>query len=385
MRKLRIQSPETGSLRILEAVSRRDKKRFVDFQYELYKNDKCFVPPLRTDMKRIITKKGNPLFKKGIFILFIAERNGHVAGRIIAGIDEELNNNKNKKEGYIALFECINDYTIAEALFQKAIGWLKDHGMILVKGPVSIDGGDDYRGILVKGFETPPVMMNTYNFPYYADFFEKFDFLKREDLFAYLYDAKSAAGGNRGKAVEYAMKRYGFRVDAVDFKNVEHEISDIKEILDKALPESWEDLIPPSIDSIREFATTYKRFAEPELIRIARTNEGAPIGFAVGLPNYNELLIGMKGRLFPFGFIKLLAGKKKIKSARVFILFVIPGFQKKGVSGSMFYKSFEWANKKGYTWGEGSTIGETNRSSRMDAERAGGLHYKTYRVYTKEI
>jgi GNAT superfamily N-acetyltransferase len=385
MKLLKRQSQENSALRIISAETKHDVKRFIDFQYELYRNDPSFVPPLRIDIKNIISGKGSVLFKKGKFKLFIALKNGKTVGRIAAGIDEQINREKDYKDGYITLFECINDYDTAAALFDTAIAWLKDEGMTLVKGPVSPTGGDDYRGLLVMGFDSPPMLMNSYNYEYYRGFFEKYGFQKRIDLYAYKYVVENAAGANRGKTVAYAMKRYGFRVDSVDFNNIEREIRDIKEILDIAMPEDWSDITPPSLEAIREFATTYKRLADPKLICIARTNDDRPIGFSVALPNYNELFIKMNGRLFPFGFIKLLAGKKNIKSARIFILFVIPEFRKRGVSGAIFYKSFMQSSRRGFTWGEGSTIGDINHSMRRDAEGAGGVHYKTYRVYEKKI
>ena len=223
--------------------------------------------------------------------------------------------------------------------------------------------------------------------PYYADFFDRYGFKKDLDLYAYYFDLKNLDGLHgikRKKVVEYAMKRYGYSVDVFDIDNTESEIRDIKKILDIAMPEDWADMVPPSLDSIREFATTYKKLAEPDMIYIARS-KGEPIGFSVALPNYNEIMIHMNGRLFPFGFLKLLSGKKKIKSGRSFILFVIPEYRKKGVSGSMFFKTFEACLKKGYVWGEGSTIGDINQNMRKDAEGAGGEHYKTYRIYGKEI
>ncbi|MDD4493412.1 MAG: GNAT family N-acetyltransferase, partial [Eubacteriales bacterium] len=152
MKSSRKQSQESSAFLIVSAESKRDVKRFIDFQYELYKDDPNFVPPLRMDMKSILSGQGSVLFKKGKYKLFIALKDNKTVGRIAAGIDEQINIEKNYKDGYITLFESINEYGIAAALLDKAIEWLREEGMTLIKGPVSPTGGDDYRGLLVMGF-----------------------------------------------------------------------------------------------------------------------------------------------------------------------------------------------------------------------------------------
>jgi GNAT superfamily N-acetyltransferase len=385
VKKLKKTGPERKGIEVFRADSRQDIRRFIQLQYDLYKGDDNFVAPLRMEMKGIVTGKHNSMLKRGPFERYIAFKDGCPAGRVIVGIDEELNRKKGYMHGYLSLFECIEDYEVAKALLDKAAGWLREKGITYVQGPVSPTGGDDYRGFLYEGFDSPPVLMNSYNFKYYNDFFDRYGFKKWLDLYAFRYDLDDVVGAKRDKAVEYAMKRYGFTADPLDLDNIEGEIKDIKRILDIAMPEEWEDMTPPSLDTIREFASVYRKLAEPDLIYIARTEQGEPIGFSVALPNYNEIFIKMKGRLFPFGFLKLLTGKKHIKSGRIFILFVVPEYRKKGVSGVIFYKSLKAGMQLGYTWGEGSTIGETNRGMIRDAEGAGGKRYKIYRIYGLEL
>jgi GNAT superfamily N-acetyltransferase len=161
-------------------------------------------------------------------------------------------------------------------------------------------------------------------------------------------------------------------------------LADIKKILDISVPEEWEDLAPPSMEEIQAWGRKLVPVAEPNLIYIARS-EGQPIGFSIALPDYNQVLIHMKGKWLPFGFIKYLLHKSKIKGGRIFILFVVPEFRKKGVTAAIYYKSMSWAQQRGYIYGEGSTIGETNLAMRRDAERVGGVHYKTYRIYQYSI
>lgn len=224
--------------------------------------------------------------------------------------------------------------------------------------------------------------MNSYNPPYYPEFFERYGFTKHIDLFAYYFDNHVP---RTPEAVAYAMERYGFTVEPINFNRLEEELADIKRVLDEAMPAEWPDMIPPDTDALREIAKTLRPLADPEFILIARHN-GRPIGFNITLPDYNQVLIHLRnGRLFPFGWLKFLYWKRKIDGLRFFVLFVVPDFRRKGVSAAIFLRTFEAVKKSRYRWVEGSTIGEENDRMRRDVERAGGKHYRTYRIYRKEI
>lgn len=369
---------------IVEVKGKKGLKKFIDFSWEIYKNDPNWVPPLRSDLLKTLQGRDNPLFMNGPHAFFMAYRDGRPAGRICAGINETLNRKKGKEEGYICLFECINDGDVAACLFDHAADWLKKRGKKVMKGPVSPTNGDDYRGLLVKGFDGPPVLMNSYNPDYYPGLFEAHGFQKHLDLYAYYYDVSGIRLERYSKVIQYAMKRYNFRVEPVNLKKLDREVKDIKRVLDEAMPADWEDLTPPSLEEIKAQANKLKDLADPDLIYIARSGD-RPIGFALGLPDYNQVLKRLNGRLFPLGFLKFMWFKRKITGARIFVLFVVPEFRKKAVSSTIYYKCLQAAKRKGYTYGEGSTIGEINLDMRRDAEGAGGIHYRTYRIYRKDI
>lgn len=369
---------------IIEIIDKGGLKKFVDFAWEIYKNDPNWVPPLKGDLVKTLTGKNNPLFMSGSHAFFMAYRGDEPAGRICVGINQSYNEKKNLHEGYICLFESINDINVAFSLFDKAIEWLKAREINMVKGPISPTNGDDSRGLLVMGFDGAPVLMNSYNPEYYVNFFDEYGFIKHLDLFAYYFDVINVDSERYEKPVEFAMKRYNFQVDKIDLKNIEKEMIDVKEVLDIAMPDDWEDLTPPTLEEIRAEGKAIVAMADPDLIYIARS-EGNPIGFGIALPDYNQVLKRMNGRLLPFGFLKFLKYKKKIDGGRIFILFVIPEFRKKAVSSAILYNVLAAGKRKGYKYGEGSTIGEINVSMRRDAEGAGGVHYRTYRLYKKDI
>ncbi|HOQ23314.1 MAG TPA: N-acetyltransferase [Bacillota bacterium] len=359
-------------------------KRFIDLPWQIYKSDPNWVPPLRLDMCNTINPKKNPLLKLGPYRYFLAWRNGKTVGRIGVGIDERLNERKNRKEGYLTLFECINDYAVAEALFDTALGWLKEMGMTSVTGPQSPSNGDDYRGLLIKGFDSPPVLLDSYNPSYYPEFFEAYGFKKQFDRYAFYFKVSPDLTERFERGVNYAMKRYGYTVRTVNLKRLEDELVRLKAVIDRAHPE-WPDMVPPTIEEIKEEAAKLLPVVDPDFVVIAETTDGTPVGFMVGLPDYNQVLKHLNGRLLPFGFLKFLWYKKKITGGRSLILFVDPDYHKKGVSAALYLKAFKAALAKGYTYGEGGTIHEFNQKMVQDAIGAGGELYKIYRIYERAL
>ena len=375
-----------AAMEIRKAESRGDLKRFIQLAYDLYKDDPNWVAPLRGQLYKTLRGKNNPRFDNGPVEFLLAWEDDTVAGRIMVGIDENVNRKKDRRAGYISLFECVEDSETAFALLDAAMDWLGKRGMDEVVGPVSPTGGDDFRGLLVMGFDGPPALMNVYNHAYYRDFFEAYGFEKKNDLYAYYLDVQVFPEERFRRVVAYSMNRFHFHVDMADFKNVEREIRDIREILELAMPEDWDDMVVPSVEDIRKEARFLLPLLKPELVQIAREDgTGRPLGFVVGAPDYNQVLQKLKGRLFPFGVVKALYYRRKIDGARVFIQFVIPEYQGKGVNGAIFYHMLKHAKEAGITHGDGSTIGEENLRSRHSVERAGGRHYRTYRYYQKAI
>jgi GNAT superfamily N-acetyltransferase len=363
---------------------------FLRLPWEVYKGNKCWVPPMINDLRDSLDRDKNPTLSKLDYELFVAYLDGKPAGRIFTGIDNVLNTKKSTKIGHFSLFECIEDYSVFKLLLDTASKWLKDRGICVMKGPVAPTGtdSDENKGLLIDAFELPPVLMNSYNPPYYKNFLEQYGFEKDYDLFAYFFAIDEMFNKNLvkdpAKAIEYAKKKYHFRVDPIDTHNIEKETEALKQVLDLAVPDEWPDLVPPSLDEVREMANKLVPIADPELIIIARS-EDRPIGFGIALPDYNEVLIHLNGRITPLAAVKYLWYKRKINSIRFFIMFVVPEFRKKGVSYAIYYQTFLNAKKKGYAYGEGSTIGETNAGMRADIEKFGGKRYKTYRIFCKNL
>jgi len=303
----------------------------------------------------------------------------------MTAVDKELNHARGHSWGYFSLFECINDVETARALLTIAEDWLKNHDCLISRGPVSPSNGDDYRGLLIEGFGSPPVLMNSYNPDYYTSLLMECGYQgDGNDRLAYYFDTSTATQERLAPVIEYAKKRYKFRVDRANLKNLEKEFIDLKNIIDLSMPE-WPDMVPPTMDELRLMAKKIVPIADPDFILIARSHQNEPIGFLLGLPDYNQVLKYLNGTMFPLGWLKFLWLKRKIKGVRIFVLFVVPEYQGKGVSHALFLEVFNSCNRKGYTWAEGSTIVEQNGPMNRDAVKAGGKLYKRYRTYEKQL
>jgi len=371
-------------LEIVPVSTARDRRAFVDLAWRLYKDDTNWVPPLRTDILNTLNPKHNALLRLGPYCYFLARKDGEVVGRIGCGIDNLLNKAKGKNLGYITLFESIQDYKVAEALFDAATGFLRRHGAEMVTGPQSPSNGDDYRGLLVDGFDGPPALLASYNPAWYQDFFEKYGFEKQFDRLGFWFDLDEIPE-RLIRGVEIAQKRYKFTVRPVDLNNLESEILAIKHITDKSTPEEWPDMISPSLEEVRAEVKKLIPIAEPELVYLAEAEDGEPIGLAVTLPDYNQVIKRMNGKLFPLGWCKFLYYKKKIKAVRLFALMVVPEYHRKGVSAALYKYGMEAAKRLGYTGGDASSIHEFNLKIYNDALGSGGKPYRRFRIYQYKL
>jgi GNAT superfamily N-acetyltransferase len=375
-------------LEITEVKTRRDRNAFITLPYRLYRGDPNFVPPLRLQVKDLLTDDKNMQFGYGPHAMFLLRKDGRAAGRVLIGIDEGFNRENGMKSAWFSFFECERDEEAAEALLEACERWARAHGMDMLRGPMSPDNGDDFKGLLVMGFDGPPALLNAYNPPWYPEFFDRHGFVKDEDLYGYCIDRQTFEKSKLDRIVPYAMRKFNYRIDSVDKKQLRREVEDIQRILQDTIPTlegNW--MAVPSADDVEKEARFLLPMVDSDFICIARTRDtNRPVGFVVAIPEYNQIFRRLRnGRILPFGVIQFLRYRKRINALRVFIQFVVPDYQNKGVNAAIFRHIFEKAMEKGILMADGSTIGELNLSSRLSVEKLGGKHYRTYRTYRKQI
>ncbi len=372
------------SLQVTRVVSAADLRAFLAVPRTIYRGDPCFVPPLLRDVRTSVAAAD--LEASDTRALFLARDGRTLGGRVVASIDPVLNARKGERAAHLSLFECVEDREAAAGLFEAATGWLRARRIRLVRGPVSPAGPalDEYKGLLVDGFDRPPVLLTSYNPRYYEGLFEASGFTKDIDVYAYRLDRDALFACDPVRALDYAARRYGYRVETFDLHEVDRAIGDIKHVLDLAVPAEWPDMVAPEIAEIRAMAARLLRLADRDLLLVARAG-GEAVAFGISLPDYNQVLIHLNGLMTPLAAARALWYRRRITAIRFFVMFVVPAFRNKGVSHAIYHETFRRGTAKGYTWGEGSTIGETNTAMRQDIEKIGGRRYKTYRVYRKEL
>lgn len=366
-------------------VSTKDeKKRFLNFIYPFYEGKEHWVPPLRMDQKKLIDTNKNPFFKNAEIELFIAEKDGKDVGRIAAIIDHRFNEEHGTQTGHFGFFECINDQHTANLLFRVASDWLKDRGMNKVLGPAS-PSMMDVIGVLIDGFDKDPYIMMPYNYEYYDELIQNAGFQKEMDMYAYIVDTETVAVDRMERAMEIVRKRLpDIHIRPVDLKNMKEEIRIVRDIFNKAWKNNW-GFIPLTEAEFQAAGDDLKMIIDTDYAHIAEI-DGEPVAFSIGLPNINEILKGMNGKLFPFGIFKLLWGKSRVKGLRTALMGVLPEWQGKGIDALLHQRSI--TNGLESEIKEASELGwilETNTNMIRVAERIGGSQDKTYRMYSKDL
>lgn len=364
--------------------SKDERKRFVDFIYTFYENAEHWIPPLRMDQKKLIDTDKNPFFENAEIQLFMAEKDGNLVGRIAAIIDHRFNDFHNSRTGHFGFFECIDDQHTANLLFRVASDWLRDKGMNKVIGPASPSMMDTI-GVLIDGFDKDPYVLMPYNFDYYDRLIKGAGFEKEMDLYAYMVDTETVSLDRMNRAMNIVKKRLpNIEIRPVDLKNLKSEIRIVREIFNEAWKKNW-GFIPLSEAEFDAVAKDLKFIIDTDYAHIAEMN-GKPVGFSIGIPNINEILKTMNGKLFPFGIFKLLWKKKKLNSLRTALMGVVPEHQGKGIDALLHHRSIQNGLKgENKTESEMSWVLESNPEMIRVAERIGGKLDKTYRMYSKSL
>lgn len=363
-----------------------DLDRFIDFPYRLHRGDPMWVAPLRMDVRKLLDRAKNPFFQHGKAEYYLAERDGTVVGRI-AAIRNDAHGQAWPDEthvGFFGFFETIDDQAVADAMFAKVTEWLKAEGLTVMRGPASFSTNDEC-GLLVDGFDTPPVIMNPHHPRYYQPLVEHAGFVKVMDLLCYEGGGDTAPPPQR--LIDGAKKmaeRYKIKLRALDMSHFEEEVERVKQVYNSAWEKNW-GFIPMTDAEIDFLAKALKPVVVPELVVFAEI-EGKLIGMGVSIPDFNiALKHNPSGRLFPFGLLKILWYRRKIGRIRTLILGVIPQYRRTGTDALLFEWTWREAKQRGFLWGEASWLLENNPAIRNGMEKMGLRVYKTLRMYDKQI
>lgn len=369
---------------IIPVTGRTEQRQFLELPWQLYRGDGCWIPPLRLEQQGLVGFRRHPFHAAADVQAFLAVRAGRPAGRILAIVNHAHNQWHHEQRGFFGFFESIEDEEVAIPLLQAACEWLRERGMTSARGPTNPSINYEW-GLLVDGFDEPPMFMMTYNPPYYGRLIESAGFAKAHDLYAYWghVDMLDSLSKKHQMIDEGIRERFGVRLRPLDRKNFRAEVEMFLDMYNRALSATW-GFVPLSEAEVQTLAGQLRHLIVPDLTVVAEA-EGKPIGVIFGLLDYNGRIREMNGRLFPLGFLKLLTGRRRIKRMRVISANVLPEFQNWGVGITLARGLIEPVLKYGIQEVEFSWVLESNDLSRKTLEKAGAKRYKTYRVYDREL
>jgi len=373
-------------VKVRQVESESDKMRFIKLPWKIYEKDKYWVPPLLFDVRNNLNPRKNPFFKHAEVELYLAEKDGEIAGRIAVIKNDNHNKFHKDKTGFFGFFETIDDEEVSNQLLDTACKWCRDKGFDTIMGPVNPSINDEC-GLLVDGFDSSPVMLMTYNPKYYIDRIEKFGFEKAKDLYAYYISAEviknNAVMSKLERMANIIKTRQNITTRKLDLKDLTNEVRKIEEIYNDAWEYNW-GFLPMTSDEFDYVAKNLKAIVDPDFVIFAEQN-GVPAGFSLSMPDINQVLKNLNGRLFPFGIFKFISGKKKIDLVRIIIMGVKKALQKRGIDSVFYLETIKEGVRKGYKGGEISWVLEDNMPMRQTAENLGAYIYKTYRIYSKPL
>lgn len=377
------------SLQIDRVQTDKEIREFIKVSWLVYEKDPNWVPPLFFERLEFFDKQKNPFFAHAEADYFIARRNGQAIGTIAAILNHRHNQFQQENIAHFGIFEVQNDPEAAAGLLKAACEWAVARGVDKIVGPMNLSTNDEC-GMLLEGYDRPPVLLMTYNPAYYHNFMVAAGFEKAMDLWAWL----SAEQGLQAhltekmrRVVDKVKGRYGLVIRPVNLTDWNNEVERIKLIYNQAWQKNW-GFVPMTDAEINRLANNLRAILDPDLVFMVE-KEGEAVGFSLSVPDVNQRL----GRLRPgpsllssyLGAVRLIWSRQPIHFFRVIAMGVLEEHRVHGVDALMYYESLQAGLKKGYRAAEASWILETNDKMNQVLQMLGGTIYKKYRIYEKKL
>jgi GNAT superfamily N-acetyltransferase len=372
-----------GKLTVRPVRGRRDMTRFIKLPFALHRDHELWVPPLISERRRFLDRRKNPYFEHAEAEYFVCERDGELVGRITAQIDTRWDEFQGGNDGMFGFFECANDLAAGRALIGAAAEWVRERGRERMLGPMDFTTNDEC-GLLIDGYDIAPLILQPWHPPYYRELLESQGLAKRIDLLMW----RLAMGELKEEtefhpmihaAAEKSEHEHGVRIRSMRKRELEAEIASFMEVYNAAWGENW-GFVPITDEEVRFQARNLKPILREEWAMIAE-KDGEVVGAALTLPDVNQVLAKLDGRLLPFGWLTFLRQRRKIDWVRVFALGVKPEYQHWGVAAALYVRHIDTAKKLGMPGGETGWILETNEPMNRAMEGMGGEIVKRYRLY----
>jgi GNAT superfamily N-acetyltransferase len=372
------------AVEIRPVAGRSDLRRFIRLPFELYRNEPRWVPPLLTDVRKRLDRKSNPFFEHAEAEFLLAYRDGRPVGRISAHIDRHFNEFQSNDWGLFGWFECEDNPETARALLDAAESWLRERGRDRMVGPMDYTTNDEC-GVLIEGHEQPPLILAPWQHPYYQRLLEGAGLEKAMDLLMWSLwvTARERVHPAIWEAAAKVESEHGIVCRGMNKRQLEQEVARFLEVYNAAWETNWAS-VPLTEKEVRHMAKDLRPILDENWAMLAeRKDTGEVVGAALTLPDYNQVLAHLNGRLLPFGWAKALYWRRKIDKVRVFALGVKPEYQHTGVAARFYEMHFDAAERTPQSGGEMGWILETNRAMNRAMEGMGGEIVRRYRVYER--
>jgi GNAT superfamily N-acetyltransferase len=374
---------QDGELTVRPVRGRRDLTKFIKLPFELHRDEDNWIPPLISERRRFLDRDKNPFFDHADAEYFLCERDGEPVGRITAQIDRRWDEFQGGNDGMFGFFESINDPAVARALVGAAADWVRERGRERLLGPMDFTTNDEC-GLLIEGYEIPPMILQPWHPPHYRELLESQGLAKRMDLLMWRLDMGELKQENEfdpliHAAAQKSEHEHGVRIRRMNKRDLEAEIARFMEVYNEAWAPNW-GFVPITDEEVAFQAGDLKPILREEWAMIAEKDDEV-VGAALTLPDINQVLAKMNGRLLPFGWLTFLRQRSKVDSVRVFALGVKPEYQHWGVAAALYVRHIETAVEVGMPGGETGWILETNEPMNRAMEGMGGEVVKKYRLY----
>ena len=364
-----------------EVATRRDLRSFIEFPFHLYRDDPHWVAPLLISEWQRFDPKRNPFYQHARVQPFLAVRDGRVVGRI-AGIDDDHHNDTHRDDvAFFGFFEA-EDQPTAYALLASVETWARALGRTLLRGPAN-PSMNDGSGFQIDAFDTDPYVMMPYNPPAYPAYVEAAGFTKVKDMYAWMLDDTPELCQRIVQLAQRVERRYRPVVRPVDMRRFDRDLALLKRIYAEAWVDNW-GFVKYTDEEFDHLAADLKRIVDPEIMLFVELG-GDVAGVAILLPDVNQVLKKIRGRLLPFGFFTLLARKRHIDRTRLPILGILPAHRRKGLELVLIKYGLERWRERGYRSCEASWVLEDNDAMNAGIRATGGALYKTYRLYQRAL
>jgi len=374
----------TPSITVQPVRKRHERKAFVNLAYRLYADDPHWVAPLVGDILEKLNPARHPFYTHGKAQAFLAREGDRIVGRVVALVNEQHNEFHGEKAAAFGLIEFERSEAVAQSLIAACARWARDEGMEILRGPFNLSINEDC-GTLIEGFGVPPAVMMPYNPDWHAELLGAAGLKQAKTLLAYSIAEDSESFDRLRKLSSRLIERGGLSIRPFDIRRFDDEVACTRAIYNDAWEANW-GFVPMTDEEFEWQARKLKPVLVPDMALFAeKEGESLPVAFSLSLPDYNQALISLRGRLFPFGIFKFLLNRRKINAVRVITLGVRKGFRGLGIDGLLIHKTVENGLARGYIHGELSWILEENDSVRRVLEKMGATVYKKYAIWEATV